>query len=39
MVIESRFASQAAMEQLIEMGMEEGLREALGQIGAVLAED
>jgi uncharacterized protein YndB with AHSA1/START domain len=36
MVIESRFPSKAAMEQLIEMGMEEGLAAAMGQIDAIL---
>jgi uncharacterized protein YndB with AHSA1/START domain len=35
--IESRYASLAAMEQLLAMGMEEGLRAAMGQIDAVLA--
>jgi uncharacterized protein YndB with AHSA1/START domain len=35
--IESRFASAEALEQLLAMGMEEGLREALGQIDALLA--
>ena len=39
MSIESRFPDLAAMEQLAAMGMEEGLREALGQIDAILAED
>jgi uncharacterized protein YndB with AHSA1/START domain len=38
MVIESRFASRAAMEQMTEMGMEEGMSAALGQIDAILAE-
>lgn len=37
MTIASRFGSAAAMEQLLQMGMEEGLREALGQIDAILA--
>jgi hypothetical protein len=27
------------MEQLLAMGMEEGIREAVGQIDAILAED
>jgi len=36
--IESRFPSLDAMEQLVAMGMEEGLREAMGQIDALLAE-
>jgi uncharacterized protein YndB with AHSA1/START domain len=38
MSIESRFPSAEAMEQLIAMGMEEGLKEAVGQIDAILAE-
>ena len=33
----STFASQEALEQLLAMGMEEGLREAMGQIDAILA--
>jgi uncharacterized protein YndB with AHSA1/START domain len=37
MVIESRFPSPEAMQQMIEMGMEEGLAAAMGQIGAILA--
>jgi uncharacterized protein YndB with AHSA1/START domain len=39
MSIESRFPNAAAMEQILAMGMEEGLREAVGQIDAILAED
>lgn len=39
MTMESRFPSREAMEQLIAMGQEEGLREAVGQIDAILAED
>ena len=39
MSIESKFPDAAAMEQLLAMGMEEGLREAVGQIDAILAED
>jgi uncharacterized protein YndB with AHSA1/START domain len=38
MLIENVFASQAAMEQLLAMGMEEGLTGAMGQIDAILAE-
>jgi uncharacterized protein YndB with AHSA1/START domain len=38
MSIESVFPSAAAMEQLIAMGMEQGLIEAVGQIDAILAE-
>ena len=36
--IESQFPSLEAMEQLMAMGMDEGMREAMGQIDAVLAE-
>ena len=39
MTIESAFPDAAAMEQLLSFGMEEGLREAVGQIDAILAED
>ena len=39
MSIESIFPDAAAMEQLLAMGMEEGLTEAVGQIDAILAED
>ena len=39
MSIESRFPSVEAMEQVIAMGMEEGLTQAVGQIDAILAED
>jgi uncharacterized protein YndB with AHSA1/START domain len=38
MTIESRFPSIEDMEQLLAMGMEEGLTQALGQIDAILAE-
>jgi uncharacterized protein YndB with AHSA1/START domain len=38
MSIESHFASVEAMEQLVAMGMEQGLTEAVGQIDALLAE-
>ncbi len=37
MTIESRFPSLEAMEQLAEMGMEEGLTAAMGQMDAILA--
>lgn len=37
MLIETRFASREAMEQVLEMGMEEGLTAAMGQIDAILA--
>jgi uncharacterized protein YndB with AHSA1/START domain len=36
--IESTFESRQAMEQLIDMGMDDGLREAMGQIDAILAD-
>ena len=39
MRIESTFPSAEAMEQVLAMGMEEGLTQALGQIDAILAED
>ena len=39
MSIESRFASAQAMEQVLAMGMEEGLKQAVGQIDAILAAD
>lgn len=37
MSIESRYASREGMEQVIEMGTEQGVTEALGQIDALLA--
>lgn len=39
MSIATSFPDTAAMEQLIAMGMEQGLTEAVGQIDAILAED
>jgi uncharacterized protein YndB with AHSA1/START domain len=38
MSIESTFPSPQAMEQLLAMGMEEGIKQAVGQIDAILAE-
>lgn len=38
MTIETRYASPEAMAQVLEMGMEEGIKSALGQIDAILAE-
>ena len=38
MSIESEFPTVEAMEQLADMGMEEGLTQAVGQIDAMLAE-
>jgi hypothetical protein len=37
MSIESRFSTREALEQMIEMGMEQGFTETVGQIDAVLA--
>lgn len=39
MSIESIFPSSEAMEQVLAMGMEQGLTQAVGQIDAILAED
>ena len=39
MTITTQFQDQAAMEQVIAMGMEEGMTQAMGQIDAILAED
>jgi uncharacterized protein YndB with AHSA1/START domain len=39
MSIQSTFPSTEAMEQLLAFGMEEGLKQAVGQIDAILAED
>jgi hypothetical protein len=38
MTIASTFPDAAAMEQLIAMGMEQGITEAVGQIDALLAD-
>lgn len=38
MTITSTFPSREAMEKLLEMGMEEGLRESVGQTDAILDE-
>jgi uncharacterized protein YndB with AHSA1/START domain len=38
MSIESHFPSAEAMEQVLAMGMEEGITQAVGQIDAILAE-
>jgi uncharacterized protein YndB with AHSA1/START domain len=37
MTIQSRFSSLQDMEQLLGMGMEDGLQQAMGQIDAILA--
>jgi uncharacterized protein YndB with AHSA1/START domain len=39
MAIESTFPSVEAMEQMLGMGMEEGIREAVGQIDPLLTGD
>jgi uncharacterized protein YndB with AHSA1/START domain len=39
MTIKSVFPDREAMEQVLAMGAEEGLKQALGQIDAILAED
>jgi uncharacterized protein YndB with AHSA1/START domain len=39
MSIESTFPDTRAMEQILAMGAEEGLTQAIGQIDAILAED
>ncbi len=39
MSVETAFPSTEAMEQVLAMGMEEGLTQAIGQIDAILAED
>lgn len=36
MMIESKFSNREGMEEMIEMGMEQGMTEALGQIDALL---
>jgi uncharacterized protein YndB with AHSA1/START domain len=38
MSIRTEFPSLEAMEQLVAMGMEEGMKQAVGQIDAILAE-
>jgi uncharacterized protein YndB with AHSA1/START domain len=39
MSIESQFPTAEALEQLLAMGMEQGMTEAVGQIDAILAAD
>jgi uncharacterized protein YndB with AHSA1/START domain/pimeloyl-ACP methyl ester carboxylesterase len=39
MSIQSQFPSTEAMEQVLALGMEEGLKQAVGQIDAILASD
>jgi uncharacterized protein YndB with AHSA1/START domain len=39
MSIQSLFPSAEAMEQVLAMGAEDGLKQAIGQIDAILAED
>ena len=39
MTIENTFPDVSTMEQLLAMGQEEGMKQAVGQIDAILAED
>jgi len=39
MSIESVFPDTEAMEQILAMGAEEGMKQAIGQIDAILEED
>ena len=39
MTITTRYESASAMEKVLEMGMAEGITQALGQVDAILAED
>ena len=39
MSIRTTFPSKESMEQILAMGVEEGMKQALGQIDAILAED
>lgn len=39
MSIETRFPDADAMEQILSMGMEEGMNQAIGQIDAILADE
>jgi len=39
MSIESHFPDAEGLQRLLAMGMEEGLREAVDQIDAILAQD
>jgi hypothetical protein len=38
MTILSTFEAEEQMEQIVAMGMEEGMKGALGQVDAILAE-
>ncbi|WP_026543939.1 SRPBCC domain-containing protein [Arthrobacter sp. 35/47] len=38
MTVVSRFESAEQLQQMLEMGMEEGLKQAMGQIDGILAE-
>ncbi|WP_425862209.1 SRPBCC family protein [Arthrobacter sp. TWP1-1] len=38
MTVTTSFANEEQMEKMLTMGMEEGMREAMGQIDAILAE-
>jgi hypothetical protein len=39
MSIETLFPSVEAMEQVLAMGVEEGMKQAVGQIDAILSEE
>jgi uncharacterized protein YndB with AHSA1/START domain len=39
MVVRSRFETLEQLEQMVQMGMEEGMRQALGQIDELLQEE
>ncbi len=39
MTLESRFPSLEAMDQLVAMGVEEGMAAAMAQMDQILAED
>ncbi|MEZ4240080.1 MAG: SRPBCC domain-containing protein [Myxococcota bacterium] len=38
MVLRTRFPSLEALQEMVQMGMEEGMKAAMGQIDAILAE-
>jgi uncharacterized protein YndB with AHSA1/START domain len=38
MTVTTTFANEEQMQKMLDMGMEEGMREAMGQIDAILAE-
>ncbi|GAC1602806.1 MAG: hypothetical protein NVS3B21_31090 [Acidimicrobiales bacterium] len=38
MIVVSTFASSEAMKQMLDMGLEDGMRQAIGQIDGVLED-